>query len=137
MDILDRYQEEIERLRERQALHGGSPHATRADEEQKVRHQITIIGCIRGIDGWYRCGFDEERKQIVPLERIEKFNQLYRFECSVCRDLGINEYARCFSDVSSDTYSLPSGCPENAARPKWNFIDTYPPTPKTMKRDNA
>ena len=74
MDILDRYQEEIER---RQALHAkdrtleASP-ATRADEEQKVRHQITIIGCIRGIDGWYRCGFDEERKAIVPLELIEQ-----------------------------------------------------------------
>lgn len=72
MDILDRYQEEIERRRERQALHGGSPHATRADEEQKVQHQITVIGCIRGVDGWYRCGFDEARKAIVPLEQIEK-----------------------------------------------------------------
>lgn len=75
MDILDRYQEEIER---RQALHAkGKPltaavrSAALADREQKVRHQITIIGCIRGVDGWYRCGFDEERKQIVPLEQIE------------------------------------------------------------------
>ena len=46
--------------------------ASLADEEQKVRHQITIIGCIRGVDGWYRCGFDEERKAIVPLELIEQ-----------------------------------------------------------------
>lgn len=73
MDILDRYQEEIER---RQALHAKgrtleASTATRADDEQKVQHQITVIGCIRGVDGWYRCGFDEERKQIVPLEQIE------------------------------------------------------------------
>lgn len=72
MDILDRYQDELERRRERQALHGGSPHATRADEAQKVRHQVTIIGCIRGVDGWYRCGFDEARKAIVPLEKLEQ-----------------------------------------------------------------
>jgi len=73
MDILDRYQEEIER---RQAMHDKgrtleTRSASQADEEQKVRRQITVIGCIRGVDGWYRCGFDEDRKQIVPLEQIE------------------------------------------------------------------
>jgi len=51
MDILDRYQEEIER---RQALHAKDTtletrSASQADEEQKVRHQITVIGCIRGV----------------------------------------------------------------------------------------
>lgn len=70
MDILDRYQEELER---RRALHekSGPRQASQADEAQKARHQITLIGCIRGVDGWYRCGFDEERKAIVPLEQIE------------------------------------------------------------------
>ena len=76
MDILDRYQEEIERRRERQAkgkpLTAAVRSAALADDEKKVRHQITVIGCIRGVDGWYRCGFDEERKTIVPLELIEQ-----------------------------------------------------------------
>lgn len=75
MDILDRYQEEIER-RERQAkgkpLTAAVRSAARADDEKKVRHQVTIIGCIRGVDGWYRCGFDEARKAIVPLEKLEQ-----------------------------------------------------------------
>lgn len=76
MDILDRYQDELERRRamrdKGKPLTAAVRSAALADREQKVQHQITIIGCIRGVDGWYRCGFDEARKQIVPLEKIEQ-----------------------------------------------------------------
>jgi len=45
------------------------------DEPQErpapAAHPITIIGCIKGINGWYRAGFDEDTKTIIPLERVK------------------------------------------------------------------
>ena len=35
---------------------------------QPTRHQITVFGCIKTKTGWYRLGFDETRKALVPLE---------------------------------------------------------------------
>lgn len=74
MDYLERYQAEQEAV---QALHERSPHATRADEETRPRtdmraedYPVTVIGCVRGIDGWYRAGYDERTKTIKPMERI-------------------------------------------------------------------
>ena len=68
MDWLDRvteYQEKTNPLTVRDSELPDSP-----EPEDRARHNITIIGCIRGIDGWYRCGFDEQTKTIVPLERV-------------------------------------------------------------------
>ena len=33
-------------------------------------HEITVIGCIKGTDGWHMLGFDENTKTLVPLEKI-------------------------------------------------------------------
>ena len=33
-------------------------------------YPVTIIGCIRGVDGWYRAGFDEKTKTIKPMVKI-------------------------------------------------------------------
>ena len=70
MDKLDRYQEA-------QALHCGSPHATLASEATRpltdmpeTDYPVTIIGCIRGVDGWYLAGYDKRTKTIKPLEQI-------------------------------------------------------------------
>lgn len=66
MDLLDRIEERKERLRN---LHDEEPET---QPPSPVQHDITIIGCIRGVDGWYRCGFDENTKTIVPVELLEK-----------------------------------------------------------------
>ena len=66
MDYLDRLEENEERYR---AMRRREPMLT---AEPKPIHEITIIGVIRGVDGWYRCGFDENSKTIVPVELIEK-----------------------------------------------------------------
>ena len=71
MDYLERYQAEQE---ERRAFLARQ-HATREDDGPRtdVRaedYPVTVIGCVRGIDGWYRAGFDEKTKTIKPMERI-------------------------------------------------------------------
>ena len=69
MDKLDRYQEA-------QALHCGSPHATQADRDKprtdmpETDYPVTIIGCIRGVDGWYLAGYDHRTETITPIRRI-------------------------------------------------------------------
>ena len=71
MDFLDRLQakedEARERLEARQSLDGGS--AVLRDGTEKTKHVVVVIGCIRGIDGWYKLGFDEETKRLVPIEK--------------------------------------------------------------------
>ena len=66
MDYLDRLEENEERYR---AMRRREPNRT---AEPKPKHDITIIGVIRAVDGWYRCGFDENTKTIVPLELVER-----------------------------------------------------------------
>ena len=66
MDWLDRLEEREERFR---AVRRPEP-TRRFDEPPKTSHNITIIGVIRGVDGWYRAGYDEQTKTIVPMERI-------------------------------------------------------------------
>lgn len=66
MDFLDRLEENEERFRAMRR------REARKTAEPKPMHNITIIGVIRGVDGWYRCGYDEQTKTIVPLELIEK-----------------------------------------------------------------
>ena len=66
MDYLDRLEENEERFR---AMRRREAQQT---VEPKPMHDITIIGVIRGVDGWYRCGFDENTKTIVPVELIER-----------------------------------------------------------------
>ena len=75
MDALDRLEAERERRLEAQALHCSSPHATRADKSKSrtdmpaSAYPVTIIGCIRGVDGWYQAGWDERKRKITPLGR--------------------------------------------------------------------
>ena len=64
MDKLDRYQEELER---RHAFFAKpEPEAPRSDI-LPADYPVTIIGCVRGIDGWYRAGFDHNKQTIIPL----------------------------------------------------------------------
>lgn len=86
MDIMDRRDAEIEEKRAflaARALRGGSPHAPRADMIPEM-YPITIIGCIRGVDGWYRAGYDERKKTVVPLEMVQKRSINCHDDCPTC-----------------------------------------------------
>ena len=71
MDFLDRLQakedEARERLESRQSPDCGS--VAQRDGTEKAKHVVIVIGCIRGVDGWYKLGFDEETKRLVPIEK--------------------------------------------------------------------
>ena len=73
MDDLDRVQQAEEEMREleeaRQSRDCGS--AALCDGTEKTpKHSITIIGCIKTETGWYRLGFDEETRRMIPLETV-------------------------------------------------------------------
>ena len=69
MDKLDRYQEELER---RHAFFAKpEPEAPRSDI-RAADYPVTIIGCVRGVTGWFRAGYDHRKETIVPLERIAR-----------------------------------------------------------------
>ena len=78
MDYLEKYEAEQEARREAIASTAAVGSAALADRDKprtdmpETDYPVTIIGCIRGVDGWYRCGFDEARKAIVPLEKLEQ-----------------------------------------------------------------
>ena len=70
MDYLERYQAEQEErqaaiARQRAPRADDGPHTDMRSED----YPVTIIGCIRGRDGWYRAGFDEKTKTIKPIEK--------------------------------------------------------------------
>ena len=77
MDKLDRYQEELERRREATASTAAVGSASRADGKHFPPNYcaedfpVTIIGCIRGRDGWYPAGFDHRKGTIVPLRQVQ------------------------------------------------------------------
>ena len=60
MDWLDRQQEEEERFRN---LHAEEPAPK--PQPNRTQHNVTLIGVIRGVDGWYRSGYDESTRTIV------------------------------------------------------------------------
>ena len=73
MDDLDRIQaaedEARERSEARKSLDCGSA-MLRDGTEKPPKHNITIFGCIKTETGWYRLGFDEETRSMIPLEKV-------------------------------------------------------------------
>ena len=67
MDALDRLEAEKERKLAYYAP--AAPPQPRTDLPLEL-YPITLIGCIRGTDGWHRAGFDHKKQRIVPLEAI-------------------------------------------------------------------
>jgi hypothetical protein len=68
MDVLDRVTE----VMEAKSRFTYREPESKPESKPEPKHNITIIGVIRGVDGWYRAGFDENTKTIVPLELLEK-----------------------------------------------------------------
>ena len=90
MDILDRIDAEIEAKREAiasTAAVGSTAFAdgTKPKTDMPAKdYPITIIGCIRGVDGWYRAGYDERKKTVVPLEMVQKRSINCHDDCPTC-----------------------------------------------------
>ena len=72
MDYLEKYEAEQEARREfldRQAMPQQADQRPRTDMPEEL-YPVTIIGCIRGVDGWYLAGYHSKTKTIKPMERI-------------------------------------------------------------------
>lgn len=69
MDYLDKLQAAEDEAREREEAKE-THRKTAAVAEEPPKHSITIIGCIKTETGWYRLGFDEATKTLVPLEKV-------------------------------------------------------------------
>lgn len=72
MDYLEKYEAEQEERREvllRQTMPQQADQRPRTDMPEEL-YPVTIIGCIRGVDGWYLAGYHSKTKTIKPLERI-------------------------------------------------------------------
>ena len=67
MDDLDRVQQTEEEMREFEEERHGKGKPTVSTDTPK--HSITIIGCIKTETGWYKLGFDEETRRMIPLEK--------------------------------------------------------------------
>ena len=74
MDYLEKYEAELEARREAIASTAAVGSAALADGKKtdmpETDYPVTIIGCIRGVDGWYLAGYHSKTKTIKPLERI-------------------------------------------------------------------
>jgi len=44
----------------------------RKAEPEKPAHPITILGCIKTENGWYRLGYDENTKTLKPMEKVNE-----------------------------------------------------------------
>ena len=46
-----------------------APEAPRSDI-RAADYPVTIIGCIRGVTGWFRAGYDHRKEAVIPTGRI-------------------------------------------------------------------
>lgn len=74
MDKLDRYQEELERMAAMRTTFSKTEIVQPRSDIRATDYPVTIIGCIRGLTGWFRAGYDHRKEMIVPLERIARIH---------------------------------------------------------------
>ena len=80
MDYLEKYEAEQEARREfldRQAMPQQADQKPRTDMPE-TDYPVTIIGCIRGVDGWYLAGYDKRSKTIKPMQALDSSSPLLR-----------------------------------------------------------
>lgn len=76
MDYLEKFEAEQEERREAIASAAAARSASSAGDQRtraeisETDYPVTIIGCIRGVDGWYLAGYDMRTKTIKPLRRM-------------------------------------------------------------------
>ena len=88
MDYLEKYEAEQEARREAIASTAAVGSAVLADGEMtdmpETDYPVTIIGCIRGVDGWYQAGHDKRKKAIVPTKLIQRRSIYSNEDCQMC-----------------------------------------------------
>ena len=90
MDYLEKYEAELERRREAIASTAAVCSAPLADghsmrsDIRPADYPVTIIGCIRGVDGWYLAGFDQRKRTIIPMQMIQRRSIFSGDDCRMC-----------------------------------------------------
>ena len=76
MDAIEKLAAEEERRRQVATCTEDVRSAALADgAKSDIRPEewpVTIIGCVRGVTGWFTAGYDERKRVIVPLGRIAR-----------------------------------------------------------------
>lgn len=83
MDYLEKYEAEQEARREAIASTAAVCSAPRSDI-RLADYPVTIIGCIRGVDGWYLAGFDQRKRTIIPMQMIQRRSIFSGDDCRMC-----------------------------------------------------
>ena len=84
MDYLEKYEAEQEARREAIASTAAVGSAALADKNKprtdmpETDYPVTIIGCVRGVDGWYLAGYDKRSKTIKPMQALDGSSPLLR-----------------------------------------------------------
>ena len=88
MDAIEKLQAEEERRQEAIASTAEVGSAALADGARSdigpEAWPVTIIGCIRGADGWYLAGYDARKETVVPLEKIQDLEETKDALCEDC-----------------------------------------------------
>ena len=90
MDRIERMEAELERRREAIASTAAVGSAALADKDKlrtdmpETDYPVTIIGCIRGVDGWYLVGYDNRKKAIIPTTLIQRRSIFFGDDCKMC-----------------------------------------------------
>lgn len=91
MDYLEKYEAEQEARRDAIASTAEVGSAVLADgkktDMQEELYPVTIIGCIRGVDGWYQDGYDKRKKAIVPTKLIQRRSIYSSDDCRMCANI--------------------------------------------------
>lgn len=59
------------------------PEAPRSDI-RAADYPVTIIGCVRGMTGWYRAGYDQRKRMIIPMQMIQRRSIFFQDDCPMC-----------------------------------------------------
>lgn len=82
MDYLEKYEAEQEARREAIASTAAVGSAALADGKKtdmpETDYPVTIICCIRGVDGWYLAGYHSKTKTIKPMQALDSSSPLLR-----------------------------------------------------------
>lgn len=88
MDYLEKYEAEQEARREAIASTAAVGSAVLADGKKtdmpETDYPVTIIGCIRGVDGWYLAGCDRQKRSIIPMQMIQRRSIFFGDDCPMC-----------------------------------------------------
>lgn len=116
MDCLEKYEAEQEARREAIASTAAVGSAALADGKKtdmpETDYPVTIIGCIRGVDGWYLAGYDKRKRSIIPTQMIQRRSIYSANDCPTCANSNPK------TNVCNDVGTIQGGTPCIYWRPR-------------------